>query len=382
MISHRHAAGAASRVAGSAEGAEYFLVCREPAGRLLRVGEPAVHRDLEDAAAGPAQSNLRGGLGLQDRVLRRTGARFIASHSAVFDLDLHVGGPPGLWTPLPGWQEMALPDSPGGRHERQTPPEAHGPVGLAPLRRRGDAAPRAACAARAGHRHRTGRRPVRSRHQLPHRRPRRAGGGARGIPHHPAGASEQPDRAVRPVRGRRCRRRRDQRDGPVGQPRRDRGVLPATACAGRHADRGRWRPYRPAADPARDRQGPAGRAGAVRRPSRHAGYADGHAHQPRHHLPPRGGGRPARPEAHGAGRAARQHVQRRRCGLGSRGRHARHHHGRVRSSSGARASSRRSVASSATVRPMSASTSMAWMRRTRWAPACRRSAATRCATRR
>src|SRR5207344_1542309 len=77
MISHRHAAGAASRVAGSAEGAEYFLVCRKPAGRLLGVGESAVHRDLEDTPAGPAQSNLRGGLGLQDRVLRRTGARFI-----------------------------------------------------------------------------------------------------------------------------------------------------------------------------------------------------------------------------------------------------------------------------------------------------------------
>ena len=34
-VSHRHAAGTASRVAGSAEGSECFLVCREPAGRLL-----------------------------------------------------------------------------------------------------------------------------------------------------------------------------------------------------------------------------------------------------------------------------------------------------------------------------------------------------------
>lgn len=76
----------------SGEGAEYFLVCREPAGCLLRVGEPAVHRDLEDATAGPAQVNLRGGLVLQDRVPRRTGARFVASHSAVFDLDLHEVG--------------------------------------------------------------------------------------------------------------------------------------------------------------------------------------------------------------------------------------------------------------------------------------------------
>ena len=45
------------------------------------------------------------------------------------------------------------------------------------------------------------------------------------------------------------------------------------------------------------------------------------------------------------------------------------------SSSAARASSRRSAASLATARPMSASTSMGWMQRTLWEPACRRSAA-------
>jgi hypothetical protein len=106
----------ASRCERSAEGLEHFLVCRELAGRLLRIGEPAVHRDLEDTAAGPAQIDLRGGLGLQDRVPRRTGARFIASHSAVFDLDLHARGSPGLWTPVPGWQEIARSDSP-----RRTP---------------------------------------------------------------------------------------------------------------------------------------------------------------------------------------------------------------------------------------------------------------------
>jgi predicted transposase YbfD/YdcC len=100
----------------SAEGRECFLVCREPAGRLLRIGEPAVHRDLEDTTAGPTQADLRGRLGLQDRVPRRTGARFIASHSAVFDFDLHQGVSPGLWTPVPGWQEIALWGSP-----RRTP---------------------------------------------------------------------------------------------------------------------------------------------------------------------------------------------------------------------------------------------------------------------
>ena len=109
----RHHASCSER---SAEGRENFLVCRELAGRLFRVGKPAVHRDLEDSTAGPAQINLRGGLGLQDRVLRRTGAWFVTSHSAVFDFDLHQAGSPGLWTPVPGWQEIARSDSP-----RRTP---------------------------------------------------------------------------------------------------------------------------------------------------------------------------------------------------------------------------------------------------------------------
>jgi hypothetical protein len=103
-----------ARVASDRRGSD--TLCRELAGRLLRIGEPAVHRDLEDTAAGPAQIDLRGGLGLQDRVPRRTGARFVASHSAVFDLDLHARGSPGLWTPVPGWQEIARSDSP-----RRTP---------------------------------------------------------------------------------------------------------------------------------------------------------------------------------------------------------------------------------------------------------------------
>jgi TPR repeat protein len=87
-----------------AEGAEHFLVCRETAGCLLGESQPAVHRDLEDAAAGPAQIDLRRGLCLQDRVPRRTGARFIASLAAVFDLDLHDGLVSWLWTPRAAWQ--------------------------------------------------------------------------------------------------------------------------------------------------------------------------------------------------------------------------------------------------------------------------------------
>ena len=73
----------------SGEGVEHFLVRRESAGRLLGVGEPAVHHDLEDAAAGTTQIDLRGGLGLQDRVPRLTGARFVASLPTVLNFDPH-----------------------------------------------------------------------------------------------------------------------------------------------------------------------------------------------------------------------------------------------------------------------------------------------------
>ena len=73
----------------SAEGGAHFLVCRKPAGCLLRPGKPAVHRDLEDPAPRSAQDHLRRRVGLQDRFPRRTGLRLIVSLSAVFDLDLH-----------------------------------------------------------------------------------------------------------------------------------------------------------------------------------------------------------------------------------------------------------------------------------------------------
>ena len=84
-----------------ADCAEYLLVCREPAGRLLRVGQPAVHSDLKDTAPRSAQRNLRVRPGIAKRFCRRTGARFVASHAAIFDFDLHGSGLP-LWTPVPG----------------------------------------------------------------------------------------------------------------------------------------------------------------------------------------------------------------------------------------------------------------------------------------
>jgi hypothetical protein len=73
----------------SAEGCEHLRVRWEPACRLLRVGEPVIHGDLEDTTAGPSQLYLRARCRLLNQTCRRTGARFIASHSAIFDLDLH-----------------------------------------------------------------------------------------------------------------------------------------------------------------------------------------------------------------------------------------------------------------------------------------------------
>jgi hypothetical protein len=78
----------------SPEGREHLRVRREPAGHLLGVREPAIHRNLEHAATGPVQFHLRARCGLLNQSCRHTGARFIASHSAIFDLNLHKL-PPG-----------------------------------------------------------------------------------------------------------------------------------------------------------------------------------------------------------------------------------------------------------------------------------------------
>jgi hypothetical protein len=71
-------------------GGEHFLVRRELTGRLFGEGEPAVHRDLEDPAARSAQADLGGRHLGENPVPRRTGARFVASHSAVYDFNLHA----------------------------------------------------------------------------------------------------------------------------------------------------------------------------------------------------------------------------------------------------------------------------------------------------
>ena len=75
--------------AKSTEDREYFLFRREPTGRLLGVRQAALDGDLEHTATRSAQLDLRSGHCPLNQTCRRTGARFIASHAAVFDLDLH-----------------------------------------------------------------------------------------------------------------------------------------------------------------------------------------------------------------------------------------------------------------------------------------------------
>jgi hypothetical protein len=62
---------------------------RKATGRLLRERETVVNANLEDAATRPPQVYLRRRSQLKDQFFRLTGARFIASLTAVFDLDLH-----------------------------------------------------------------------------------------------------------------------------------------------------------------------------------------------------------------------------------------------------------------------------------------------------
>src|SRR5580698_814622 len=73
----------------SGETAGDLFAGRKAAGRLLRVRQSVVNANLEDAAARPQQAQLRRGPQFKDQFPRLTGARFIASLTAVFDLDLH-----------------------------------------------------------------------------------------------------------------------------------------------------------------------------------------------------------------------------------------------------------------------------------------------------
>ena len=72
----------------SAQAVNHLIICREATTRLLRVCESAVDSYLEDATTGPPKAYLCRGSQLEDLFPRRTGARFISSLTAIFDLDL------------------------------------------------------------------------------------------------------------------------------------------------------------------------------------------------------------------------------------------------------------------------------------------------------
>src|ERR1700682_1665364 len=73
----------------SGETAGDLCVRRKTAGRLLRERQSAVNANFEDAATRPPQAQLRRGSQLCDQFPRLTGARFVTSLTAIFDLDLH-----------------------------------------------------------------------------------------------------------------------------------------------------------------------------------------------------------------------------------------------------------------------------------------------------
>src|SRR5689334_15877778 len=75
----------------SSERAHYFIFGRKAATCLLRISQLAVDGDFKHPATGLVQGHLRLWLRLSDQICRLTGARFVSSHAAVFDLDLHEG---------------------------------------------------------------------------------------------------------------------------------------------------------------------------------------------------------------------------------------------------------------------------------------------------
>lgn len=77
----------------STERGDDLFVGGEAPGRLLGKCQPAIDANLEYAAGGTAQGHLRSRVGFADQSCRLTGARFIASLAAVFDLDAHDHSP-------------------------------------------------------------------------------------------------------------------------------------------------------------------------------------------------------------------------------------------------------------------------------------------------
>lgn len=72
------------------QGGEHLAVVRERPGAPLGVAQRAVNGDLEHPAAGFLQRDLGVRMARGNQGAGRTGARLVASHAAVFDLDLHL----------------------------------------------------------------------------------------------------------------------------------------------------------------------------------------------------------------------------------------------------------------------------------------------------
>jgi hypothetical protein len=73
----------------SAHGADDLSVGRETAGRFFGISNTIINTDLEHTAARAQQRHLRVWSLLDDYARRLTGARFIASLTAVLDFDVH-----------------------------------------------------------------------------------------------------------------------------------------------------------------------------------------------------------------------------------------------------------------------------------------------------
>jgi hypothetical protein len=77
----------------SVDTSDDFRIGRKATRCFLRENKPAVHLDFEHAAARSAEARLRRGSRLEDQFPRRTGARLVASHAAIFDFDFHQTEP-------------------------------------------------------------------------------------------------------------------------------------------------------------------------------------------------------------------------------------------------------------------------------------------------
>ena len=227
--------------------------------------------------------------------------------------------------------------APVGMTENERPPEELPPAGL----RHGDAALRRhrhlhapAAVPRPGRRRdRHGRRAVGWRHHQPAGRPPRPAPDARPLDHDAARPPRHAGGALRAGQVRRSRRCAGQSGQPRGFAGADREVLrPAPRRRRRAACRPAatiWSPCPSCAASPPRRQGRPGAArhGAFRRPQRHLGHLFRRLQvHPRHAVPPRRRGGPARSQARGPDRHPRLALQARRQRLGGRAGHAGDHH--------------------------------------------------------